>query len=718
MQQIIPRQARDDETRSGDFFRRISKRSVMSDFLLEVGTEEIPARFLEPAKEGLTRLLKDALAAAWISAGGFEIYATPRRIAVMIKDVAETQAESVSVKFGPPYNRAFSPEGKPTPAATGFAKSQGVTLEDLKKGTKDGVDFVTVEKKEGGKPTRDVLPELLKDAISRIPFQKRMRWGTETFEFARPIQWIVALFGESVIEFALADVKSGSTSLGHRFLSKGPVTITDPSQYMEKLKEAFIILKEEERLDTIQRGIKKIEEETGGRAVRDDDLVKEIVYITEYPYPLRGSFDERFLALPKEVLVNVMKSHQRYIPLLTADNRLMPYFIFFANTVPVEDKNVIRGNEKVLRARLADAQFFFDDDRKVKVYDLYDRLSSIVWHVKLGTLKDKTERVKDIAGYLASVLEYKDTRKIERAVRLMKSDLLTHMVGEFPELQGVMGRIYAEAQGEDPETARAIEEHYLPSGGNGALPETPLGALLAIADKMDSLAAFFSVGISPTGNLDPFALRRQALGMMKIIMEKRLHIPLKKVIAKAYESGSNIRKRISAEETEASLLEFIATRFKFSMIEEDHNQEFVESVLPCVSEDIYDGYLRLTALETQESIQDFQRLMVGFKRVYNITKALKEAGEPDRSLFNQPEEEALFNLYEATKDAFFSAVQERRYAEALTALVGFKETIDNFFDKVFVMDKDDAVKNNRLALLTKIRDMFLRFGDFSKIRID
>jgi len=690
----------------------------MSDFLLEVGTEEIPARFLETAKEGLHKLLKDSLAAAMIASGASEVYATPRRIAAIIKDVAEKQEEGVSVKFGPPYNRAFDAEGKPTPAATGFAKSQGVTLDDLKKGVKDGVEFVAVEKKEGGKATIDVLPAILKDAVSRIPFQKRMRWGRESFEFARPIQWIVALLGESVVEFDIADVKSGRTTLAHRFLSQGPIELRNPAEYIDKLRENFILLKEDERLAVIRQGIAKIEKETGGHAVKDEDLVKEILYITEYPYPLLGSFDEQFLALPKEVLVNVMKSHQKYIPLLKADESLMPSFIFFANTVPKDDANVIRGNEKVLRARLADAQFFFDDDREIPVYDLYDRLSSIVWHVKLGTLRDKTERVRAIADALAGIVGYEAKDKIERAVRLIKSDLLTHMVGEFPELQGTMGRIYALAQGEDSETARAIEEHYLPTGGNGNLPETSLGALLSIADKLDSLVAFFSVGISPTGTLDPFALRRQALGMMKIAIEKKLHIPLKGLIEKAYESGSEIRKRVTLEETMASLLDFITTRFKFSMIEENHNQEFVESVLPVVAEDIYDGYMRLLALENQKSLQDFQRLMVGFKRVYNITKAVADENEVNRTLFREKEEEALFNLYEETKDAFFSAAGEKRYSDALTVLVGFKETIDNFFDKVFVMDKDDTVKANRLALLKKIKDMFLRYGDFSKIHTE
>ena len=690
----------------------------MKTLLLEIGTEEIPARFIEPEKEGLLKLLQDGFNNLRVSCGNIEILATPRRMAAFVYDVAEKQEESVTMKFGPPYNRAFDESGNPTKAATGFARSQGVNVEDLKKGVKEGVEFITVEKMETGRPTKEILPGFLQDAISRIPFQKRMRWGSEGFEYARPIQWLLALFGEDPLQLIIADVKSGNVTYGHRFLSKGPVEIGKPSEYIETLRNNHIILNEQERMDIILKGISGIEEETGGQAIRDDGLIKEILYITEYPYPLRGGFEEAFLAIPKEVLVNVMKSHQRYIPIEDKNGNLMPSFIFFANTIPAEDKNVIRGNEKVLRARLADARFFFEEDKKVKLFDLYDKLSSIVFHVKLGTLKQKTDRVTKIARHLSAVLNIGVTPHITRAVRMMKADLLTHMVSEFPELQGIMGRIYAKNQGEDDDVARAIEEHYLPSGGNGALPQTLPGALLSIADKIDSLTSFFSVGITPTGNLDPFALRRQALGIIKIAIDKKLHIPLEALIKIAYDSGDGIQKRLSLEETRDALFDFFITRFKFAMIEENHNQEFVESVLPCVARDIYDGYLRLITLETQQSIEDFKKLMVGFKRAYNITKSLTEDMEIETSLLKEKEEKTLFNLYESNKEAFFSSMNEREYDHALSILVGFKESIDNYFDKVFVMDKDEAVKSNRLALLKKIKDMFLIYGDFSKIRIE
>jgi glycyl-tRNA synthetase beta chain len=686
--------------------------------LFEIGVEEVPARFIEPAKEGLSRLLQESLNNARISFATIEASATPRRLTAFVRDLAEKQEETLIVKYGPPYNRAFDEAGNPTKAATGFAKSQGVEVSELKKGQKDGVDFLAVEKSEKGEPTTAVLPGLLQDVIGKIPFQKKMRWGKESFEFARPIQWLLILLGNEQVDVSLADVKSGTVTYCHRFLSKGPVVIGDSSTYVDTLRSNAVIIDEKERMSIIEKGIEKIEKEVKGKALRDEDLIKEILYITEYPYPLCGTFDKAFLKLPKEVLVNVMKSHQRYIPIQDDNQALMPYFIFFANTKPADDTIVAKGNEKVLRARLADAEFFFDEDKKTNLAERYDRLSSIVYHVKLGTLKDKTDRLASICRYLCSILNYNDTALIERAAKIVKTDLLTHMVGEFPELQGTMGRIYAQVQGENPEVAASIEEHYLPSSGNGALPQTQLGSIIAIADKIDSVVSFFSVGITPTGNLDPYALRRQTLGVIKIAIDKKLNIPLSELFKAAYESGGSIQKRLSFEETKSSITDFLTARFKFSMIDEGHNQEFVESVLPQVGEDIYDGYLRLVALESQKSVEDFQKLLVGFKRAYNITKQVADDHPVTPSLFREKEENALFDVYESKKELFFSAMKERRYDDAISILVSFKESIDSYFDKVFVMDKDEGIKNNRLALLKKIKDMFLSYGDFSKIRIE
>ncbi len=518
----------------------------MSEFLLlEIGTEEIPARFLGPAKEGLSRLVRDAFAQSRISFGDMNIQATPRRMALFLQNVLEKQEETVTIKFGPPYNRAYDGSGNPTKAAIGFARSQGVEVGDLTKGVKDGVEFVAVEKLEKGTETVKMLPEILPEVIAKIPFQKKMRWGAGSFEYARPIQWVLCLFGAATVEFSVADVKGSNMTWCHRFLSPGPVAIYNPLEYVDALRKNHIIVNEDERMEIIRKGIARIEEETKGTAIRDEELIREILYITEYPYPLKGSFEEMYLAIPKEVLVNVMKSHQRYIPIENNSGSLMPHFIFFANTAPKEDANIIRGNEKVLRARLADARFFFDEDKKVKLADRYERLAAIVFHVKLGTLKDKMERVRKIAQYLASVTDPALAPKIDRLIPVMKTDLVTHMVGEFPELQGTMGRIYAQIEGEDMEVARAIEEHYLPTGGNGSLPGSTIGSVAGIADKIDSIVSFFSVGIAPTGNLDPYALRRQSLGIIKITIDRKFHIPLETLIEVAYESRRSDRQKIA-----------------------------------------------------------------------------------------------------------------------------------------------------------------------------
>ncbi len=600
----------------------------MKPFLLEIGCEELPSRFIRPAKDGLAKAIKEGLAFLRIGCGQARVFGTPRRLAVLIDDMEEKQQESVTIKFGPPADRAFAGDGTPLPPALGFARSQGVDVSALKIKRKEAADLICVEKVEKGAPTVEVLARFLPEAFPRIPFQKKMRWGRSTFEFGRPVHWIVALLGDEVIRFDAAGVSSGDASIGHRFLSRGPVAITDISRYLEEMRARYVIVDDAERMQVMQAAIHAIEAKTNARAVADADLLEEICYITEYPHGLTGAYDAPYLELPRAVLVNVMKGHQRYIPLEKDDGRLVAGFIFFANTLPVDPAQVIRGNEKVLRARLADARFFFDEDRQTRLDTLYAKLEAVMFHKRLGSLKDKMVRVAALAGWLAPALGVTDAAKVERAAMLIKADLLTHMVGEFPELQGTMGRIYAEYQGEDGEVSRSIEEHYYPSGTDGRLPGTPLGALMALGDKMDSLISFFSVGITPTGNLDPFAMRRQALGCIKIAIDRACHIDLGRLIEKGYDTLGSLAGKVPLETLKETLSEFIATRFKFLMAEEGHNQEFVGAVLPWVIIDIYDGYMRLRALETQSSIADFRRLMIGFKRVYNITKTLRDVLPP------------------------------------------------------------------------------------------
>jgi glycyl-tRNA synthetase beta chain len=689
----------------------------MKSFLLEIGCEELPARFIKPAKEGISKFLDEALKAQRIGHSEIRVMGTPRRLAVLIDEIEEKQAETVTVKFGPPAARAYDESGNPLPAAIGFAKSQGVDVGELKVRVKENAELIAVEKKELGRETKDVLAQILPDIVTRIPFQKKMKWGAGTLEFGRPLHWVVALLDNEVVPFEIGGIATGNVSMGHRFLSPGEVIIPDEARYVSTMRSNYIVVDETERLSIMNDAIRRIEQETGAKAVIDPRLLEEIQYITEYPYGLLGTFEEKYLELPRAVIVNVMEGHQRYIPLEKEDGTLLAGFIFFANTAPVATKEVIRGNERVLRARLADGQFFFDEDRKMSLDSLYDRLDAVMFHKKLGSLKAKTLRVEKIADNIASQINLPVEGKIARTARLFKADLLTHMVGEFPELQGLMGKIYAGHQGEDPEVAKAIEEHYFPIGTDGAVAESDLGALMALADKIDSLVAFFSVGISPTGNLDPFALRRQALGAIRTVISKKYHIDLQRTFLIGYDAV-DAQGKVSHEACFATLSEFISTRFKFLMIEEGHNQEFVNAILPSVPIDIFDGYSRLTALETQSSIEDFRRLMVGFKRVYNIAKSITEERTVNESLLGQDEERALYSLFKAKKDLFVDAVRARQYDNAITILVGFKETVDAFFDKVFVMVEDERVKENRLSLLANVKNMFLSYGDFSKIRVE
>lgn len=689
----------------------------MKPFLLEIGSEEIPARFLVPAKEAIVKLLDESLTASRIEHGPIQAYATPRRLAVLVDELAEAQKETVTRKFGPPWAKAFDDTGKPLPSATGFAKSQGVDVSELKKVKKDTAELVCVEKLETGRPSIEVLPEIVTSLVPRIPFPKKMRWGVGEFEFARPIQWIVALLGSDVVPCTVAGIASGNLSRGHRFLSQGPVVIERPDRYVEALRDAYIVVKEEERISTMAEGIQRIEAEAGGTAVSDDALMREILYITEYPYAQVGRFEDEYLELPRAVLVNVMKGHQRYIPMESPDGRLLARFIFFANTIPAEPAEVARGNEKVLRARLADGRFFFEEDKRVKLDALYEKLSAVVFHERLGDLRQKCERIRRIGLLISEALAFNLSVQVERASRLIKADLLTHMVGEFPELQGLMGTIYARAQHEPEEVTRSIEEHYLPVGVGGPLPQSDLGIVMALADKIDSLTAFFAVGITPTGNVDPFALRRQALGIIRIMIAREIHIPLNQLISAAY-SALEASGKLPLETVQQTLVDFITTRFRFAMIEEGHNQEFVDSIIPVVAQDIYDGFVRMRALETQKSIEDFARLMIGFKRVFNITKQLADTSPVDTSLLVEQQEKDLFQLYTASHGLFVDAMKSRRYETGLSILVSFKETIDRYFDKVFVMADDERIRNNRLTLLTKIKEMFLTYGDFSKIRIE
>ena len=680
----------------------------MVDLLLEIGTEEIPARFVEEATASLLQLLRDSLERERVTYSSMEACATPRRLAVFVYGIAPRQKDTIEIKYGPPLSVAFDQGGRPTKAAIAFARAQGVSVEELRAFEREGKRFVGVEIREEGKDVREVLPAIVGSVIPRIPFSKKMRWG-EGIEFARPIRWLLCLLDGTVLPVSIGGIQSGPFSFGHRLLSKGKVFVEGVKAYKEVLRKAYVIVDDTERLKMIEEGVRRIEREINGRAIYDEALLKEILYITEYPFPIVGRFDEGFLSLPKEVIMNVMRAHQRYIP-LERDGVLLPRFLCFANTLPKDEALIRKGNEKVLRARLEDAKFYFDEDRKVRLDSLYEGLEGLIFHSRVGTMKDKVERVRVVAEFLAERLGYEHTSRLQRALRLMKADLLTHMVREFPELQGKMGAIYARLQGEEEEVARAIEEHYLPSSKQDEVPKTRLGTILSMADKMDTLCSFFSRGIVPSSDKDPFGLRRQALGLLRILVEGRMHVDLESLadVALGAAGGDG--------EVREEVLEFLKGRLRFYLVEEGRRKDLVEAILPYAEVDPYEGVRRLACLE--ERTLDLSELLVGFKRVYNMTKGSHLVGEVEEGLFEWDEERELYSLLKRKEDEYRGLISKRDFHSAISILLGFKAPIDRFFEKVFVMVEDRAIRENRLKLLGRLRDMFLSFADFSKIEME
>lgn len=680
----------------------------MVDLLVEIGTEEIPARFIEEAKASLLGLLKDAFERERVIYSGIKILATPRRFAILVFNMEPKQREAVEIRYGPPVHVALDEGGAPGKAAYAFAKSHGVCVDELRVFERDGKRFLGVEIRKEGKHVTEILPEILKTVLLKIPFPKKMRWGAG-IEFARPIRWVLALLDGTFLRFSIGDIESSNYTFGHRLLSKGKIFVEDVREYEDALRQACVIVDELERLRMIQEGIRRIEEETKARALYDEALLKEILYITEYPFAILGSFEEGFLSLPKDVIMNVMHTHQRYIP-LEKDGELLPHFICFANTVPRDEALVRRGNEKVLKARLEDARFYFEEDQKVRLETLYERLDGVVFHFRLGTMKEKVDRIRKVAGFLAERLCYSHSERLERAIRLMKADLLTHMVQEFPELQGKMGRIYAGLQGEEEEVAVAIEEHYLPSSKQEGIPKTTLGTILSIADKVDTLCAFFSGGILPSSDKDPYGLRRQAVGLIRILLESGLYVSLESLLDVGIEAVGGPR------EVKGELLEFIKGRIRSYLLEEGKRRDLVDAILPYAQLDPYDGLKRLEALESMVPV--FGDVLVGFKRVYNMTKGLGRAEEVDERLFEFEEERALFHLLKEREGEYMKLLSERYFRSALLMLLEYKLPIDRFFEKVFVMVEDEAVRKNRLNLLQRVRDMFLALADFSKIEME
>lgn len=684
------------------------------DLLLEIGTEEIPARFILGALESLRRLAEERLQQARLPYREIKTVGTPRRLALLAFGLEPVQTDREEIIIGPPRSAAFDDQGNPTKVALGFARAKGVPVEDLSLlETPKGV-YLGLKKKISGRSASAVLPALLPQLILDLTFPKNMRWGTSSLRFARPIHWIVALYGAETIPFRLEGIGSGRQTFGHRFMAPGPIPLTQAGDYPERLRSGKVIVDPEERRSILTRELEFQARKAGGQVLIDQQLLDEVTNLVEWPVPVTGHFDPDFLKLPAEVLVTSMKEHQRYFPLVDERGTLINRFIAVNNTQVRDEQQVIRGHEKVLRARLADARFFFQEDTKEPLEEKVERLRGVVFHSSLGTSYEKVERVTELAAFLARLLVPEKEAQVRRCARLAKADLTSHMVGEFPSLQGVMGREYARLSGEDPEVAQGIYEHYLPLSAQDLTPGSDTGALVGLADRLDTLAGFFSLNQIPTGSADPYALRRQAQGTILITWAREYGFHLEEALGQAI----SLYRGLSALEpgrAKGNLLEFFGLRLEYLLTSEGHKKEVIEAVLAAGWSDLNEVRLRTRALSQFQNNIEFSSLTIGCKRALNILKGidLSKIGSVREAWFQEEAEIQLFGKIKENKENLNLLLEKRYYSDYLQNLAKLREDIDRFFEQVLVMAPDEKIKNNRLALLLELTSLFNRFALFS-----
>ena len=684
---------------------------MAKDLLLEIGTEEIPARFMSGVLKQLQQVATDKLTELRINYKEIQVLGTPRRLVLVVRDMADEQTDMRSENKGPSLKIAFDENGNPTKAAQGFARGQGVEATALV--VKDGYVYAMVE--EEGKPVAGLLAEMLTNLIDSLNFPKNMRWADLDRRFVRPIRWVLALFGSEIIPFTIAEVAAGNKTRGHRFLSKGEFVISSVEEYLSTMADQYVMVDQEVRRQVIREQVEKIAIEQGGTATIDEDLLEEVVYLVEYPTALYGTFEEKYLSLPPEAVITPMREHQRYFPVFSSEGKLLPVFITVRNGGAEHLEIVRHGNERVLKARLADARFFYEEDKKVKLIDRLDKLKTIVFQEGLGTLHDKTMRIEALAVGIAEELNlsHELTPIIKRSAILAKTDLVTGMVCEFTELQGTMGCEYALLNGEKPAVAQAIFEHYLPRFAGDILPESAVGQVISIADKLDNIVATFSRGLIPTGSQDPYALRRQALGIVNILIDSKQHISLSTMLSKTMDllklSDTNVQEKLQKE-----IQEFFRLRVKNILTDEKIRYDIIDAVMAVGIDDIYDTWLRAKAMELEANGAGMQKAIQAFVRVSNLMKHATVDGI-DETLFVVDAERNLYKEYKTARSAIDRMLASRDYSGILSAMIAMTAPIDAFFGEVMVMAEDIQVRNNRLALLKAITNLTANIADISKI---
>ncbi|CDQ18031.1 glycine--tRNA ligase subunit beta [Halobacillus karajensis] len=683
--------------------------------LFELGVEELPARFINNALAQLEEKTAQWLKEQRVPFGEITGFATPRRLAVKITEVEEKQPDIEEEAKGPAKKIALDDEGNWTKAAIGFSKGQGKSVEDIYFKEINGTEYVHVNKFIEGEQTTKLLEDF-REVFLSLTFPKNMRWGNRDLRYARPIRWMVAIFGKEIIPFSIEGVNTGNRSFGHRFLGS-ETTIVDADQYESLLKDEYVIASVEERKAEILSQLKQLEKENDWKLILDEGLLDEVTHLVEYPTVFSGEFSEEFLEVPEEALITSMKEHQRYFPVRSSNGRLLPCFVGVRNGDDQYIDTVARGNEKVLKARLKDAQFFFEEDQKGSIDEKMQKLSRMVYQEELGTLADKVQRIIAITGKIGEWvgLEAEQMTKAKRAAEICKFDLVTQMVDEFTELQGVMGEKYARIFGEEEEVAMAINEHYMPRQASGAVPSTTIGSIVSIADKLDTIVGSISIGIIPTGSQDPYGLRRQALGILQTLTAQGWSIPVEKLIDLVhqfyYELDLPTREK---KDVRNDLQEFFQVRAAYLMKEDEIDPDVVEAVL-ATGIGVYPA-TKAKAILLVEKRQDpsFKSVHEALGRVLNLARKA-ESAKVDPKLFENDKEHGLFNAYQNVHDVYRKSMQNNQPQDALNRLSELAKPIHDFFDETMVMAEDEAIRHNRLALLKQIAEDVYAFADLNAI---
>lgn len=686
---------------------------MQHELIFEIGTEEIPAGYIPPAIEQLKKNLATMLTGLGLGWEGIHAMATPRRLAVFIDKLGDQQPDRREEVLGPPKKAGFDASGAPTKAAIGFAKSRGVGVDAITIAQTPKGEYLMVAVEEKGRRTKDLLADLLPDLIRSLSFPKSMRWGSGQLQFARPLQWLLAIYGGELVSFQVDSLVSGNTTRGHRFMSPGTQVVSSSGHYQELLRENHVLVDPEQRKAAVRQEIARAATEAGGQILPDEELVETVSNLVEKPFAICGSFDKHFLELPQEVLITSMREHQKYFAITDSQGKLLPFFVAVNNTSVQDKKMAAEGHQRVIRARLEDALFFFKADKNRTLADRVADLSGVIFQAKLGTIHEKTERITTLAGHLAEALAPAQTVFAKRAAFLAKADLLTSMVNEFPSLQGVIGKDYALLAGEPAEVALAIQEHYMPLRAGEALPTGIAGALVGMADRLDTIAGCFGIGQIPTGTADPFGLRRQALGLLHIITRQQFSLSLPHFVEQALDLYG---KKLTEEKKTAlgNIMEFIKGRFVNDLTAQGIPAETVEAVTSVTFEDVVDCRHRIDALVAIGRQESFALLAGSFKRVKNIIKDNADAAI-DPALLAEESERNLHTALTGVREEIEPLLQRRDYEEAMAVILKMKDPVDIFFDKVMVMAEDEKVRRNRLALLTAISHLFMRIGDFSKM---